>query len=147
MRRVLSIPAVLVCLLGLVVPLHAQGERLSVGVREANVRSGPGDSNPVLWRVELYHPFEVTERKGGWCRVKDSDGEYGWISASLLVPEKTVITLKDGAQARLGPGPETRVLFRAEKGVAFKVLDRAGAWVKVRHRDGETGWMNESLLW
>ncbi|MBI5846320.1 MAG: SH3 domain-containing protein [Deltaproteobacteria bacterium] len=122
-------------------------ERMSVGVRAANVRTGPGDSFDIAWQVELYHPFVVLERQGAWCRVKDFEGDQGWISRTLLTVNKTVAVAKDNVLARLLPEAGSRVLFKSEKGTAFKELLRKGEWVKVRHGEGETGWIHQSLLW
>lgn len=121
--------------------------RMSVGVRTANVRTGPGDSFDIAWQVELYHPFLVLERQGAWYRVSDFEGGQGWISRTLLTYNKTVAVARDNVLARLLPEAGSRVLFKSEKGTAFKELLRKGEWVKVRHGEGETGWIHESLLW
>lgn len=121
--------------------------RMSVGVRAANVRTGPGESFDIAWQVELYHPLLVMERQGEWYRVRDFEGDQGWISRTLLTYNRTVAVAKDNVLARLLPEAGSRVLFKSEKGTAFRELLRKGEWVKVRHGEGETGWIHESLLW
>jgi SH3-like domain-containing protein len=31
--------------------------------------------------------------------------------------------------------------------VVFRTLERRNGWVKVKHEDGLTGWIERSLLW
>lgn len=149
MRKNKNLPAMFLLLAALFVSFEAQAadDRLSVGVRAANVRTCPGDACEVAWQVELYHPFLIMERRAGWCRVKDFSGDTGWVSRTLLTPQRAVAVIRDNVVARLSPEAGSRVLFRSERGVAYKELDRKGQWVKVRHCEGETGWIHQSLLW
>lgn len=52
----------------------------------ANVRSGPGLSHhQVSWSpVDHYYSFKVISQQGRWAKVKDQDGDIGWIAKSLL---------------------------------------------------------------
>jgi SH3-like domain-containing protein len=38
-------------------------------------------------------------------------------------------------------------VFQAEKGVPFKVLQRKGKWLQIRHADGDKGWIHQKLVW
>ena len=48
---------------------------------------------------------------------------------------------------REGPGKDTKVLFQAESGVSFKVEEKKDKWLRVKHADGDTGWIHETLVW
>lgn len=135
-------------LLGFLVVPSAFGERLSVAVSKANVRSGPGTGNyEVLWEVERYHPVQVVQKSEGWVLFKDFEGDQGWIHSKLLGKQPTVITQKNNCNIRSGPGADNEILFRAERGVPFKVMDRKGDWIYIQSSGGEKGWIHRNLVW
>jgi SH3-like domain-containing protein len=123
------------------------GERLAVAVPKANIRSGPGTQYDIIWQVYKYYPFRVIKKTGSWYRFIDFEGDKGWIYKSLVQKISSVITIKKKCNVRSGPGTKYRVLFTTEKGVAFKVLNRKGSWIHVRHSDGDKGWIFKSLVW
>lgn len=53
---------------------------------KANMRSGPGTSNPVVANLERGVVLDVLERKGKWVKVRHSGGTQGYIYAPLLWP-------------------------------------------------------------
>ena len=126
---------------------QASAERLAVGVDKANIRSGPGTNHDVLWSVGQYYPVNVLKKSGEWCKIRDFEGDDGWIYRSLLKKIPTVIVKMPLVNVRQGPGTDTKILFQAEKGVSFKRLGKKGGWFKIQHADGEVGWIHKSLVW
>lgn len=128
-------------------PLIAMAEYVSVKVPVANIRSGPNETSDLLWKVEMYHPLFILEKKDGWCHFRDFEGDQGWIHGSLVHKEQTVITKKDDCNVRSGPDTKFEVLFTTETGIPFKVLKKQGKWLNVLHSDGDQGWLHQSLVW
>ncbi|MBF0243011.1 MAG: SH3 domain-containing protein [Desulfamplus sp.] len=122
-------------------------ERLSVKAKLANVRSSPKVDSEVLWKIEMYYPIIVVEKKDGWVKFKDFENDIGWIHGTLVDKIPSVITTKDKCNVRKGPGQNEPLAFTVERGVPFKVLERKDDWVKVQHADGDIGWIFKSLLW
>lgn len=122
-------------------------ERMAVIADTANVRSGPGTKHEQLWQVEKYHPVTVVEKKSGWCRIKDFEGDEGWIEGSLLGKLATVIVRVPRCNVRSGPGTEFDATINATKGIPFKVLETKGQWLQIEHADGDTGWILKTLVW
>ncbi|MDI6797117.1 MAG: SH3 domain-containing protein [Desulfatibacillaceae bacterium] len=143
MKKALFVSLVLIFLF----PGAALAQRMAVSANEANVRSGPGTGYDILWKVEKFHPFEVRARQDGWVRVRDFEGDEAWIHQDLLNDTQTVITKAEKVNVRSGPGTGHSVVFRAERGVPFQVVSRQGAWVQIRHADGDRGWIHGNLLW
>lgn len=143
MKRLVLIIAVLF----LLPSAGAASEYISVKVTVANIRSEPSESGDLLWKVEAYHPLLVLEKKGDWYHFKDFEGDVGWISATLVNHDESVITVKDDCNVRSGPGTQYDILFKAEGGIPFKVLKKKGSWLNVLHTDGDRGWIHKSLVW
>ena len=101
----------------------------------------------MLWEVERYHPLEVVRRQGGWVFFRDFEGDEGWIHGKLLGKEATVITRTDMVNIRSGPGTQHDIVFKAERGVPFRVLKRQGDWVRIQSADDDKGWIHKKLVW
>lgn len=125
----------------------ASAKRLSVAVEKANIRSGAGKGHEILWTAEKYYPVETVSKSGKWYRIRDFEGDIGWIYASLLKETPAVIVKSTLVNVRQGPGTTFKVVFQAEKGVSFKLLQKKGKWLKVKHADGDVGWIHKSLVW
>ncbi|MFH2090981.1 MAG: SH3 domain-containing protein [Pseudomonadota bacterium] len=135
-----------VCVLMCVTVSGAQ-ERLSVTASIANMRSGPDVNSDQLWQVEQYHPVIVIEKKGDWYKVKDFEGDTAWLHNSLLGKSATVITKAEKCNVRSKASIDGEKLFTTQKGVPFLVLDTKGGWIKVKHKDGDIGWISKKLVW
>ena len=122
-------------------------ERVAVKGNVANIRAFPNTQSDTLWQVEKYHPLLVVEKKGKWYRIKDFEGDMGWIHTSLVDKTATVIVKVARANIRTGPGTQHNLAFDAGKGTPFKVLEGKERWLKVQHSDGDIGWIFKSLTW
>lgn len=125
----------------------ASAERLAVAVSVANIRSGPGKNHETLWEAEKYYPIDVFKKSGQWYHFRDFENDKGWIHKSLLGKFPSVITKKDDCNIRSGPGQSFPILFKVEKGVPFKEIQRKNNWIHIQHADGDKGWIYQSLVW
>jgi SH3-like domain-containing protein len=142
-RRILSV--VVIAFFGSVNPCEAR--ILSVGVQKANIRKGPSTKYPVLWSAGKYYPVDIIKKAGNWYRIKDFEGDVGWMYKSLLKEIPAVIVQAALVNVRKGPGKNYGVLFQAEKGVTFRLLRKKKSWLRVQHADGEIGWIHNKLVW
>jgi SH3-like domain-containing protein len=39
------------------------------------------------------------------------------------------------------------LIFKALRGVAFKVVETEGEWVHIKHESGKQGWVHKKLTW
>jgi SH3-like domain-containing protein len=142
---------VFVLILATLVPLiggpAAASQRMAVKSAMANIRAKPSLQADMLWQVEKYYPLLILEKKGEWYRFKDFEGDMGWIHSSLVDDTPTVIVRVDRANVRADAGTQYDLVFDAEKGTPFKVLEKKGRWIKVQHADGDGGWIFDSLVW
>ncbi len=93
-------------------------------------------------------PVEVLLTSGDWARVRDAAGELSWVQAGALLPRRTLIVEVDPATIRASESESAPVVFTAAKGVLLELAEpiRSG-WIKVRHRDGESGFIRASEVW
>ena len=42
---------------------------------------------------------------------------------------------------------KSKKIYKADYGVAFKVIKKKGDWLKIKHANGKTGWIHKSLVW
>ena len=120
---------------------------VSLKASEGNVRRGPSLSHRIDWvfsRRDM--PLEVTDEYGHWRRVRDRDGQGGWIHYSLLSGVRTVIVEEDMAPLRMKPDQEAPVNARAEAGVIAELDECLPDWCRVK-ADGYRGWVPKSALW
>ncbi|WP_437729148.1 SH3 domain-containing protein [Sorangium sp. So ce861] len=128
-------------------PSAAQAEMLSVKVPVANFRAGPSTHEPVEFTATRYYPVKVLEREGGWCKIKDFEGDLAWVADRLLARVKTIVIKASRGNIREAPTTSAEVAFKAERGEVFKVLDRKGRWLQVIDEKGGKGWVREDLAW
>ncbi|MBF8270520.1 MAG: putative N-acetylmuramoyl-L-alanine amidase, partial [Gammaproteobacteria bacterium] len=62
------------------------GDRLSVTVKRANVRTGPSTSHPIVYQLQRGSKVIELQHKDDWIEVdsKDSNSKSGWIHSTLL---------------------------------------------------------------
>ncbi len=143
----MKVQSIITFLLIMLLAATASAERLAVSAPVANIRSGPGTSHNVLWKVEKYFPLRVIEKSGDWYHFEDFEGDKGWVHQSLVSKISAVVTKNDACNIRSGPGTNNKIIFTVEKGIPFKVLKREGSWLHIEHADGDKGWIHKSLIW
>ena len=146
MKRHAAIPTLLLALVLAAGTAMAQ-ERLAIVVDVANIRAGPGTDRQVIGKMEKNTPVMEVSRQGEWILFEDFKQAKGWIHESLVGDISAVITKKSMCNIRSSPGTDHEVVFQAEAGVPFRVLDSSGEWLHIEHSDGDTGWIHESLVW
>lgn len=86
--------------------------------------------------------------------MRDASGGLAWLEKRQLSEQRTLLVTAARAQVRNAPGPPPlRWLFEAEREVVLELMgpaaNRANAngWVKVRHRDGQSGFIRVDQVW
>jgi SH3-like domain-containing protein len=143
----MKVQSIIIFLLIILLAGTASAERLAVSAPVANIRSGPGTSHNVLWKVEKFFPLRVIEKSGEWYHFEDFEGDKGWVHQSLVGKISAVVTKNDACNIRSGPGTNNKIIFTIEKGIPFRVLKRKGSWIHIEHADGDKGWIHKSLIW
>jgi SH3-like domain-containing protein len=92
--------------------------------------------------------LEVIVALENWTKVRDV-GEIGWVEKKTLAERRTLVVRVPLAEIRATPDDAAPLLFRAELNVLLEPAEAVTSasataspgWVKVRHRDGQTGFV------
>jgi SH3-like domain-containing protein len=135
-------------LMVLSVATFASAEILSVKNNSVKISDS---SNPYIAQVILvvprHYPLKVVQEDGKYYKVSDYIGREGWVDKTAIGAGRTVVVKVGRGNIRTGPGTEHDLLFKANRGVAFKVLERKDEWLKIEHESKRVGWISRSLVW
>ena len=108
----------------------------------------PSQRGSKLFVIKRETPVEVVVSLEGWAKVRDADGGLAWIEKRFLAERRSVIVTADRAEVRQGADEGSPLVFDAEKNVALEYLESVpGGWIKVRHRDGPSGFVRAKEVW
>lgn len=94
-------------------------------------------------------PLEVLVNVEGWTKIRDVGGSFGWIANKSLADKRMLLVRVPIAEVRANPDDSSPLVFRAEQNVLLDLAESAASpgttatpgWVKVRHRDGQAGYV------
>jgi len=94
-------------------------------------------------------PVESLVSVEGWTKIRDASGTIGWMQNPSLSDKRMLVVRAPGADVRAAPEESAPVVFRADRDVLLELAEPAASpaaaatpgWVKVRHRDGQTGYV------
>lgn len=134
----------LALLLGL--PAHAQSDSNPSGLplprfvttrsEPINVRVGPGTRYDIAWTyTKAGLPVEIVQEFDTWRKIRDMDGDEGWVHQNLLSGRRTALIVppQEGQNLPLRRRPETEAPVNAWLGTRYVVdLDTCdGQWCEV----------------
>ncbi len=113
---------------------------------EVNMRAGPGDNYPIKWVYRRKHmPVEIIDEKESWRKIKDVDGETGWI-ARVMLDGKRYGIIKGNLEPAYKRPDAKRLQMRLEKGALVKLNSCSSQWCEVETQD-MSGWVKKSKLY
>lgn len=142
MRRIF-IPLLLFC-----APAALAGEFRSIAENATPMYDAPSVKANKLFVASKYFPVEVIVQIDSWTKVRDVAGDLSWVERRTLSDTRTVAVTAALADVRQRADEGAPLVFQARQGVALEIVELgAGPWVKVRHRDGQTGFVRASQVW
>jgi SH3-like domain-containing protein len=126
----------------------AAGEFRSVAVNAAVLYDAPSVKSRKVYVVSQGYPVEVVVVVEGWSKVRDASGDLTWIESKRLSDKRTVLVKAGLAQVREAASDTAPVVFEAAQDVLLELLGSAsGGWLRVRHRDGQAGYVRVGQVW
>ncbi|MDD5240370.1 MAG: SH3 domain-containing protein [Sulfuricella sp.] len=120
----------------------------SVGAESATLYDSPSVQGKRLFVADKYYPVEIIVNLDQWAKVRDVTGILVWIEKKNLSSVRTVLVTAARADVRQAADPKAPLVFQAERDVALELVEHGTAgWLKVRHRDGQVGFVLSSQVW
>ena len=141
-------------ILWILAPLSAKPQTIQRVLRyvsqrtdKAYMREGPSYAHRVLWvyRHKGY-PFAVLAEFDVWRRVKAADGTVGWMSASMLSDNRTVVVTGKGRVKVLEKSDGGKVVGLADPGATAN-LEACRATSCQIHGEDIEGWIPRDRIW
>ena len=122
-----------------------------------NVRVGPGTRYDIAWNYTVSGvPVEIIQEFDTWRKIRDADGEEGWVHQSLLSGSRAGLAAPLVANGEVAmhanKADDAAVRARLSAGVRVSISECDGAWCNVSaSQPGEhqsyAGWVRQEELW
>lgn len=120
---------------------------VSQRVEKAYLREGPSFNHKVLWIYRHRgYPFTVIAKFDVWRRVQAADGTTGWMSASMLSDERTVLVTGKGRVQIHETAAGGKVVGLADPGAIAGLKGCTRIACHIRGEDID-GWIARNRVW
>jgi SH3-like domain-containing protein len=134
-------------LLSAVAGAHAL-EFKSVGAAPAVLYDAPSQKGRKMFVAPRGMPVEVVLTYGEWTKVRDASGDLAWVESGHLQSRRMLVVKAANARVRAIADDSGVPVFTCDKGVLLELVEPlSGGWLKVRHRDGQGGFVKASEVW
>ena len=135
-------------LLSLAFSLSASAlEFRSIAPAKAILYDAPSLEADKLYILSQSYPVELIVNLNAWIKVRDAAGALSWVESKSLSPKRTVLLLAK-TDIKSAEDPTSALVATVEKDVVLELVEnRQNGWVKVKHRDGITGFVQVTNLW
>lgn len=142
-------PFALIGLLMALVPGMASAlDYRSIAVPKAILYDAPSAQGKKLFVIGQGYPVEIIVDLGEWMKVRDNHGGLSWVESKQLASKRTVLVTLNQAEVRQSPDVASSLVCRVEKNVVLDLLEPpSNGWVKVKHRDGLSGYILATSVW
>lgn len=120
----------------------------SVGPAPVVLHDAPSDKGRKLAIAPRGMPVEVVLTYGEWIKVRDASGDLSWLPAKAVVNKRNVVVNAGTARVHAAADEGSPLVFSAERHVLLEIIEpRNSAWIRVRHADGQAGYVKASEVW
>lgn len=136
------------CLGALTVAAASAADYRSVGEGPAIAVDAPSARGKRVYVYSPGYPLEVIITLDGWTKVRDASGEFAWVEDKAFGDRRTVLIKQTVGEIHQAPDDNAPITFQAEQNVLLELVEPPiSGWVKVRLRDGQTGFIKISQVW
>ena len=114
---------------------------------KAYLREGPSYAHKVVWEYRRRgYPYAVLAQFDVWRRVRTPDGTVGWMAASMLTDQRTVLVTGKGRAQLFEKVDGGKVAALADPGAVARLI---ACTADLCHISGEgaDGWISKSRIW
>lgn len=101
-----------------------------------------------LFVVSRHFPVEAIVNTEYWIKILDNSGSLAWVEKKFLSNQRYVIATVPQADIYQAADENSALVFQVQEQVVLEWIETTSTgWVKVRHRDGQTGYIRASQVW
>lgn len=120
----------------------------NIGASPAIMYDAPSARGQKLFIAPSGMPVEVLLGYGAWTKVRDFAGDMSWVESTQITNRKNIVVRNLSAKIRASADESAAIVFSADKGVILELVDtNTAGWVKVKHKDGATGYVKLDDVW
>ncbi len=146
----LSSPSLALLSLGFCLLFTGQvmAEYRSIVPQKAVAYDAPSAASKKLYVMAQGYPVEVIVDLGAWLKVRDQRGGLSWVEGKDL-DKKRMVLVTSHADIKETESAEAKLMATVEKDVVLELVSPNinKGWVKVKHQDGITGYIQSSAVW
>lgn len=123
-------------------------EYLSLAENAVVMYNAPSIKADKLYVASRNLPVEAVVRVDGWVKIRDSSGSLSWVEQKAVSNKRFVVVIVEQAQIYQDADINSTLVFEAQKDVVLEWINTTtNGWTKVRHRDGQTGYVKITQVW
>jgi SH3-like domain-containing protein len=114
---------------------------------DVNMRTGPGTRYPIEW--VLMHqgmPVEITAEYEVWRRIRDNDGDEGWVHKNALSGHRAALVIAKKDELRDDDNDQAPIVAHLGKGAVGQLVKCSQDWCKLKFGSVK-GWLRKSSFW
>ncbi len=121
----------------------------SVAVPHAILYDAPSQSASKVYLLSQFYPVEIIVNLGDWLKIRDAEGGIFWVEAKSLSPQRTLMVSADHAAIHQLPQESSPIVAKLESQVIVELVEEnsTAGWLKVKHLQGATGYISQTLVW
>jgi SH3-like domain-containing protein len=117
-------------------------------IEPALLYDAPSQQAKPLFAIARGTPVEPIVTLDAWVKVRDARGDLAWIEKRLLSERRIVIVKGERALVHAQAEEGAAIVFEADRDVLLDLVEAApSGWAKVKHRDGQQGYIKASQVW
>ena len=121
---------------------------VSLNADEVNVRAGPGAKYPIKFVYrKRRQPVEVILEFDAWRKIRDREGDTGWVHGSLISGRRTgLVSGHEDIILKKKPKTSASPIVKLEDGVLVTLKECRELWCLLEIGDYK-GWLQRKMIW
>ncbi len=122
---------------------------VDTGFTSLNIRSRSSERSRVIAKVHKGSALKFINNRGSWVKVKLNNGRIGYANRDYISSGSCAIvrTRSGKLNIRSRPTARSRVVGRASRGSAVRILNETNNWVRVLLNNGRIGYASMDYIY
>ena len=121
---------------------------VTIKFNEVNARTGPERDCPIEWVfIKKGEPVEVVAEYGEWRKIRDINGEGGWVHSSVISGKRSVVIVAKNTTPLLkSPAKYDQIIAKLVPKIRCGLYKCKNDWCQISCKSYK-GWIARKYLW